>query len=41
LKLGSLGDLKHKQEYGIKWILKKWCEVTTIYYWHRSGLGGE
>ena len=40
LKLGILGDLKHKQEYGIKWILKKQREATTMYYWHRTGLGG-
>jgi len=41
LKIISLGDLKHKQEYGFKWILKKLYEVTTMYYWHRTGLGGE
>jgi hypothetical protein len=40
LKIGFLGDLKHKQEDGIKGILKKWCVVTTMYYWHRTGLGG-
>jgi len=40
LKIGFLGDLKRKQENGSKWILKKWCDVTSMYYWHRTGLGG-
>jgi len=40
LKIGFLGDLKHRQEDGIKWILKKWCEVISMYYWHRTGLSG-
>jgi hypothetical protein len=38
LKIGFLGDLKHKQEYGIKWIFSKLYEVTSMYYWHRTGL---
>jgi len=40
LNISSLGELKHKEEYGFKWILKKLYEVTTMYYWHRTGLGG-
>jgi len=40
LKIISLGDLKHKQGDGNKWILKKWCELTIMYYWHRTVLGG-
>jgi hypothetical protein len=40
LKMSSLGDLKHKQDDGNQWIIKKWCEVTAMYSWYRIGLSG-
>jgi hypothetical protein len=27
------------QESDIKWVLSKMYEVTTIHYWHRTGVG--